>query len=107
MRPMELEAFADALDALVAAGAATYGDGASIEELCRLHSRLEAFVTEATAAFEASEEWAADGAKTASAWIATKCRVPRADGPPPGAPRALLAPVARVRPGLARGRHWA
>ena len=40
-------------------------------------SRFEAFVTEATAAFEASEEWAADGAKTAAAWIATRCRVPR------------------------------
>ena len=50
----------------------------SIEELHRHLSRLEAFVTEATAAFEAGEEWAADGAKTASAWIATRCRLPRA-----------------------------
>jgi hypothetical protein len=38
---------------------------------------LESFVTEATAAFEVQEEWAADGAKTAPAWIATRCRVPR------------------------------
>ena len=74
---MELENFAEALDALVAAGAANYGDGASIEELHRHLSRLESFVTEATAAFEAGEEWAGDGAKTASAWLATRCRLPR------------------------------
>ena len=103
---MELENFAEALDALVAAGAANYGDGASIEELHRLSSRFESFVTEATAAFEAGEEWAAEGAKTAaSAWIATRCRVPRAGRQAPGAPRAGAAPPARVRRGLARGRH--
>ena len=75
---MELENFAEALEALVASGAANYGDGASIEELHRHLSRFEAFVTEASAAFEAGEEWAADGAKTAPSWIATRCRVPRA-----------------------------
>jgi hypothetical protein len=74
---MELEVFAEALDALVASGAPNYGDGASIEELHRHLSRLESFVTEATAAFEVGEEWAADGAKTPAAWIATRCRVPR------------------------------
>ena len=74
---MELENFGEALEALVVSEAENYGDGASIEELHRLLSRFEAFVTEATAAFEAGEEWAADGAKTASAWLATRCRVPR------------------------------
>ena len=75
---MELENFSEALDALVASGAQNHGDGASIEELHRQLSRLESFVTEATASFESGEEWAADGAKTASAWIATRCRIPRA-----------------------------
>jgi hypothetical protein len=75
---MELENFAEALDALVASGAENYADGASIEELHRLSSRFESFVTEATAAFEAGEQWAADGAKTAAAWISSHCRVPRA-----------------------------
>ncbi len=75
---MELEVFAEALDALVASDAANYGDSASIETLYRLSARLESFVTEATAAFEVGEEWAAEGAKTASAWIATTCRLPRA-----------------------------
>ena len=74
---MELDDFAEALDALVSSGAENYGDGASIEVLHHGLARFEAFVTEATAAFEAGEEWAADGAKTASAWVATRCRVPR------------------------------
>jgi hypothetical protein len=75
---MELENFADALDALVESGAANYGDCHSMEELHLLQSRLDSFVTEATAAFEAGEEWAADGAKTAGSWLAVRCRVSRA-----------------------------
>jgi hypothetical protein len=75
---MELENFAEALDALVASEAANYGDGASIVQLQRLLSRFESFVTEATAAFEVGEEWAAEGAKSAAAWISSTCRVPRA-----------------------------
>ncbi len=74
---MELENFRQALEALAASGSANYGDGASIEELHQLLSRFESFVTEATASFEAGEEWAADGAKSAPAWLATRCRVPR------------------------------
>ena len=74
---MELDDFAEALSALVSSGAENYGDGASIEVLHHELARFEAFVTEATAAFEAGEEWAADGAKTASAWLATRCRLPR------------------------------
>jgi hypothetical protein len=75
---MELDDLEEALDALVVSGAANHADGASIERLHRVQSRLESFVTESTAAFEVSEEWAADGAKTAPAWIATRCRIPRA-----------------------------
>jgi Domain of unknown function (DUF222)/HNH endonuclease len=72
-----LDRLSEDLDALVAAGAEQFSDGASIEVLHRELARLEAFVTEATSAFEASEEWAADGAKTAAAWVATRCRLPR------------------------------
>jgi Domain of unknown function (DUF222) len=75
---MELDDIEEALDALIASGAENHGDGASIERLHRIQSRLESFVTESTTAFEVSEEWAADGAKTAPAWIATRCRIPRA-----------------------------
>jgi hypothetical protein len=74
---MELENFADALEALIESGADNYSDGASIEELHQIQSRLDSFVTEATAAFEVGEEWAADGAKTAASWISTRCRVSR------------------------------
>ena len=56
-----------------------------VEELHRLSSRAEAFVTEATAAFESNEEWAADGAKTAAG-------VDR-DAFLPGAPQCGEAPV--------------
>ena len=69
--------FGEALEALVASGADHYGDGAAIVELLQLQSRFESFVTEATTAFEAGEEWAADGAKTAASWIATRCHISR------------------------------
>jgi Domain of unknown function (DUF222) len=89
---MELDDFAEALDALVASGATNYGDCASMEVLHRHLSRLESFVTEATAAFEVGEQWAAEGAKTPAAWIATRCRLSR--------------PAARRRVRLARNlRH--
>ncbi len=74
---MELEDFHEALSALVSSGAQNYGDGAFVEVLHRELARFEVFVTEATAAFEAGEKRAADGAKTAAAWVATRCRVPR------------------------------
>jgi len=66
-----------ALDQLVAGGPGSCSDGGSIEVLHRELSRFDSFVTEATAAFESSEEWVADGAKTAAAWIATRCQLPR------------------------------
>ena len=72
-----LSELSSALDALFAEGAETYGDGTSVEALHRELSRLEAFVTEASAAFEASQEWVADGAKTAAAWINVRCGLPR------------------------------
>src|SRR5580692_11583835 len=74
---MELENFEEALEALIVSGAEHYGDGESIEELHRLSSRLDSFVTEAVSAFEAKEQWAADGAKSAASWISSRCRLPR------------------------------
>jgi hypothetical protein len=94
---MELEDFSEALDALVSSGAEHYGDCASIEVLHRDLARFDAFVTEATAAFEAGGEWAEDGAKTAPAWIATRCRVPRSAA----RRRARLGRTVRHLPGTA------
>jgi hypothetical protein len=75
---MELENFEEALDALIDSGAENYGDCESMEKLHQMAARYESFMTEAVAAFEKGEEWAAEGAKTATAWIATRCRVSRA-----------------------------
>ena len=75
---MELEDFSEALDALVGSGAERYGDGGSLEVLFRELARLESFVTEAAASFDAQQAWAPEGSKSAAAWIATRCRVPRA-----------------------------
>ena len=74
---MELENVEQVLEALIASGAENYGDGESVEKLHSLAARFDSFVTEATSAFEASEEWALDGAKSAASWIASRCRVPR------------------------------
>ena len=74
---MELEKFDDALEALIAAGAENYSDCESIETLHHIEARFESFMTEATAAFEAGEQWAAAGAKTAASWISSTCRVSR------------------------------
>ena len=74
---MELENLEEALEALIASGAENYGDGESMETLHHLSSRLDSFVTEATAAFEAKEQWAAEGAKSAASWISSRCRVSR------------------------------
>ena len=75
---MELEDFDEALEALIASGPEHYGDGESMEKLHSLEARFASFMTEATSAFEAGEQWAAEGAKTAASWIASRCRVPRA-----------------------------
>jgi hypothetical protein len=51
-------------------------DGESVVELHRCLARLEAATTRATAAFDAGGEWASDGARTAAAWVAGRCRLP-------------------------------
>ena len=75
---MELDAFACAVDCLAQSGPSSCADAESIESLHRQLARVEAFVTAATAAFDASGEWASDGARNASAWLAVRCRLPKA-----------------------------
>ena len=48
-------------------------DPASIERLQRQLARLEATLTKAVAAFDASGAWAPGGARTASAWLRQHC----------------------------------
>jgi hypothetical protein len=71
------DALADAIDELVAEGASLYGDAGAVPRLIHELSRLESFTTSAVAEFDTSGDWAHDGAKSAAAWIATVCRIPR------------------------------
>ncbi len=77
---MGIETLVDAIDGLIAEGDGAHADGVSVTELVRQLTRLESVTTNAVAAFDASGDWAADGAKTAAAWVATRCRLPRAAG---------------------------
>ena len=76
---MELDALTAAIDALAASDPARLADGESLEALGRQLARLEAVVTAATASFDASGAWALDGARTAAAWLATRCRIPKGE----------------------------
>ena len=78
---MELEALTEAIDDLIASAAdpSVYADAESIEYLHREMARLDAVTTQAVAAFDASGDWALDGAKSASAWVATRCRLPKGE----------------------------
>jgi hypothetical protein len=73
-----IEELATALDDLLAEGADAHRDAASVKELVRQHSRLESVLSTTAAAYDASGDWAADGAKTATAWLARSCRLPKA-----------------------------
>jgi hypothetical protein len=67
---------AAAIDALGAVEPAVLGGGESMVELHRQLERLAAVTTRAVAAFDAGRGWEADGARTASAWLAVRCRMP-------------------------------
>ncbi len=77
---MSIEALVEAIDELIAESPASHCDGESVTSLVRQLTRLESVTTHAVAAFEASGDWSADGAKTAAAWVSTVCRLPRAMG---------------------------
>jgi hypothetical protein len=71
-----LQQVVSALDALVEADAALCADRDAIVALHRQLDRLEAVVTRAVGAFERERAWEADGARTASAWLAVECALP-------------------------------
>ena len=51
-------------------------DGDTVQALHRQLERLGAVTTRAVAGFDAGRAWEADGARTASAWISSRCHVP-------------------------------
>ncbi len=73
---MELGALT--LDQLSELDPSSLADGESIVALYRQFSRFESLVTETTASFDASANWAPDGARNAATWLASRCRLPRA-----------------------------
>src|SRR3984885_9223446 len=75
------------IDRLVGPDPSTFADAESMEALLRQFLRLEAVITEAAAAFDASDEWAADGAKSAAAWLGRRWRMALGPTPRGGARR--------------------
>jgi uncharacterized protein DUF222 len=65
-----------AIDALCAVDPAALADGEAIQLLHRQLDRLQAVTTRATASFDSGRAWKADGARTASAWLTARCRLP-------------------------------
>ena len=82
-----------ALDRLVDADPGVLAGGDAVVALSRQLARLEAVAARASAAFERRGEWRADGARTADAWLAVRCREPV------GTARRRVA-LGRVLPGL-------
>ena len=73
---MLVEALSEVIDGLVEAGPDTVCDAESMVELRRQFARLDAVITTATARFDTSGDWEADGARSPAAWIAWKTRIP-------------------------------
>ena len=76
---MDLEFLTAALDELSGSDLSAFADTESIGQLHRQLARLEAIVTEATAAFDAAGNWVPDGARNASAWLTSMCHLPRTE----------------------------
>ncbi len=67
---------AAALDALSRLDPSVLGGAETVVALHRELERLSAVTTRAVATFDAGRSWEADGARTASAWLAGRCRMP-------------------------------
>ena len=72
---MERTALATAIDDLFEQGPEAFADGEALLELVAAKARLEAFVAEAAAEFDASREWALSGARSARAWLVAEAHL--------------------------------
>ena len=61
---VDIQTLTEAIDRLADAGPLVPADPESIEALVPQRARIDAVVTEAAASFDASGDWAPDGAKT-------------------------------------------
>jgi hypothetical protein len=71
-----LELLTHALDAHTSVAPAGLAGGEAVRAVHRQLARLEAVATRACAAFEREGGWQADGARTASTWLAARCSLP-------------------------------
>jgi hypothetical protein len=72
-----LQDLGSVLDALAAFDPSALADADVVVELSRHSEQLEAVLSRACAAFERRGSWAGEGAKSASAWLAVRCRTPQ------------------------------
>ena len=76
--PVELlTSLREAIDQLAGCDPAALADADSIVDLERQLARLECVVSRGVQAFEVSGEWALEGAKSPTAWLATRCSLPK------------------------------
>ena len=73
---MDIGVLNEVLDALAEADPFTYSDPESVIALERALDQLSCITSKAVASFEASKEWAPDGAQNATAWLSTRCHLP-------------------------------
>lgn len=73
-----VEELVAAIDELVAADPSSLADSDTVLELQRQRARLEAAEARVAAAWDAERVWAADGARTGAAWLASRARIPQA-----------------------------
>jgi hypothetical protein len=67
-----------AIDHLIEEEVDAHRGAPDMKLLVQQHARLESIISTTAAAFDASGDWAFDGAKTAQAWLARTCRLPKA-----------------------------
>src|SRR5258708_17138344 len=80
----EIERLREAVEEVCGLDPFTISSPDSLIVLERLPARLEYIKTKAIGEFDASGEWALDGAKSAVAWLDTRCHLPK-----PGAQRLV------------------
>jgi len=73
---MDIGDLNEVLAALAGADPFTYSDPESVIALERASGVLACFKSKAVAAFDASGEWAVDGAQNTTAWLSTRCHLP-------------------------------
>jgi hypothetical protein len=90
-----VDALVAAVDALCAVDPRSLGDGETVVARHRRRERLAAVVTAVVTAFGAGRSWAADGDRSAPAWLAVRCLRDRLRGsfdPPVGLDLPLRSP---------------